>query len=88
MFLDSRLIVVNVHYSPHSISMFCFCVQVSETLVLRNGDFLVRDSLTSTGDYVLTCRWDSEVMHFKITKVLVKSSETKVFKILPMICLK
>ncbi|XP_030006383.1 SH2 domain-containing protein 3C isoform X2 [Sphaeramia orbicularis] len=52
--------------------------EVSETLVLRNGDFLVRDSLTSVGDYVLTCRWDNEVLHFKISKVLVKSSETKV----------
>nr|XP_019938155.1 PREDICTED: SH2 domain-containing protein 3C-like isoform X2 [Paralichthys olivaceus] len=52
--------------------------EVSETLVLRNGDFLVRDSLTSVGDYVLTCRWNNEVMHFKISKVLVKSNETKV----------
>uniref|UniRef100_A0A3Q1J1A1 SH2 domain containing 3Ca n=1 Tax=Anabas testudineus TaxID=64144 RepID=A0A3Q1J1A1_ANATE len=52
--------------------------EVSETLVLRNGDFLVRDSLTSVGDYVLTCRWDNEVLHFKISKVLVKSNETKV----------
>lgn len=52
--------------------------QVSETLVVRNGDFLVRDSLTSVGDYVLTCRWDNEVLHFKISKVLVKSNETKV----------
>ncbi|KAM6986140.1 SH2 domain-containing protein 3C isoform 2-T2 [Aplochiton taeniatus] len=52
--------------------------EVSETLVLRNGDFLVRDSLTSVGDYVLTCRWDHEALHFKISKVLVKSTETKV----------
>uniref|UniRef100_A0A8D0ASS6 SH2 domain containing 3C n=1 Tax=Sander lucioperca TaxID=283035 RepID=A0A8D0ASS6_SANLU len=52
--------------------------EVSETLVVRNGDFLVRDSVTSVGDYVLTCRWDNEVLHFKISKVLVKSNETKV----------
>ncbi|XP_035464035.1 SH2 domain-containing protein 3C isoform X1 [Scophthalmus maximus] len=52
--------------------------EVSETLVLRNGDFLVRDSLTSVGDYVLTCRWNNEALHFKISKVLVKSNETKV----------
>lgn len=52
--------------------------EVAETLVLRNGDFLVRDSLTSVGDYVLTCRWDNEALHFKISKVLVKSNETKV----------
>lgn len=45
---------------------------------MRNGDFLVRDSLAGVGDYVLTCRWDNEVLHFKISKVLVKSNETKV----------
>lgn len=52
--------------------------EVSETLVLRNGDFLVRDSLANAGDFVLTCRWDNEPLHFKIGKVLVKSNETKV----------
>uniref|UniRef100_A0AAY4BLG4 SH2 domain containing 3Ca n=1 Tax=Denticeps clupeoides TaxID=299321 RepID=A0AAY4BLG4_9TELE len=52
--------------------------EVSETLVLRNADFLVRDCLTSTGDYVLTSRWNNEVLHFKISKVVVKSSESKV----------
>lgn len=66
------------------LTMFCLCNhvcrccnQVSETLVLRNGDFLVRDSLICVGDFVLTCRWDNEALHFKISKVLVKSSETK-----------
>ena len=41
----------------------------------RNGDFLIRDSLTSVGDYVLTCRWRNEPLHFKINKVTVKSSD-------------
>lgn len=41
----------------------------------RNGDFLIRDSLTSVGDYVLTCRWRNEPLHFKINKATVKSSE-------------
>ncbi|XP_061603529.1 SH2 domain-containing protein 3C isoform X5 [Phyllopteryx taeniolatus] len=52
--------------------------EVSETLVQHHGDFLVRDSLINLSDYVLTCRWDNEVLHFKIGKVLVKSSDTKV----------
>ncbi|KAL4617385.1 SH2 domain-containing protein 3C-like isoform X1 [Arapaima gigas] len=52
--------------------------EVSETLVLRNGDFLVRDSLANPGDYVLTSRWDNEVLHFRISKVLVKSSDSRV----------
>ncbi|XP_032089090.1 SH2 domain-containing protein 3C [Thamnophis elegans] len=49
--------------------------EVSESLVQRNGDFLIRDSLTSLGDYVLTCRWRNEPLHFKINKVMVKSGE-------------
>lgn len=50
--------------------------QVSETLVQRNGDFLIRDSLTSLGDYVLTCRWRNQALHFKINKVVVKAGES------------
>ncbi|XP_061913140.1 SH2 domain-containing protein 3C isoform X2 [Entelurus aequoreus] len=52
--------------------------EVSETLVVRHGDFLVRDSLVNMSDYVLTCRWDHEALHLKISKVLLKSSDTKV----------
>uniref|UniRef100_A0A8D0HLE3 SH2 domain containing 3C n=1 Tax=Sphenodon punctatus TaxID=8508 RepID=A0A8D0HLE3_SPHPU len=49
--------------------------EVSESLVQRNGDFLIRDSLTSLGDYVLTCRWRNEPLHFKINKAMVKTSK-------------
>ncbi|XP_052464527.1 SH2 domain-containing protein 3C-like isoform X1 [Carassius gibelio] len=52
--------------------------EASETLVLRSGDFLVRDSLSTAGDYVLTCRWQQEVIHSRISKVLVKSGQTKI----------
>ncbi|XP_077001857.1 SH2 domain-containing protein 3C isoform X4 [Tamandua tetradactyla] len=50
--------------------------EVSESLVQRNGDFLIRDSLTSLGDYVLTCRWRNQALHFKINKVVVKAGES------------
>ncbi|XP_063288641.1 SH2 domain-containing protein 3C isoform X1 [Pelobates fuscus] len=50
--------------------------EVSESLVLKNGDFLIRDSLTSLGDYVLTSRWKNEPLHFKINKVMVKTSDS------------
>ncbi|XP_063792704.1 SH2 domain-containing protein 3C isoform X1 [Pseudophryne corroboree] len=50
--------------------------EVSETMIQRNGDFLIRDSLTSLGDYVLTCRWKNEPLHFKINKVMVKTSDS------------
>ncbi|XP_051541843.1 SH2 domain-containing protein 3C-like isoform X2 [Myxocyprinus asiaticus] len=47
--------------------------EVSESLVQQNGDFLVRDSLTSIGDYALTCCWNQKTLHFLISKVLLKS---------------
>ncbi|XP_041755874.1 SH2 domain-containing protein 3C-like [Coregonus clupeaformis] len=46
--------------------------EVSETLVLHHGDFLIRDSLSSLGDYVLTSRWNHNThntLHFLISKV-------------------
>ncbi|XP_018602019.2 SH2 domain containing 3Cb isoform X2 [Scleropages formosus] len=49
--------------------------EVSEKLVMRNGDFLIRDSLTSVGDYVLTSRWNNKVLHFVIGKVLVGTQD-------------
>lgn len=42
----------------------------------RNGDFLVRDSLTSIGDYVLTCCWNQNALHFLISKVQLRSYDT------------
>ncbi|XP_047674194.1 SH2 domain containing 3Cb isoform X2 [Tachysurus fulvidraco] len=50
-------------------------VMVSESLVLQDGDFLIRDSLTSLGDYVLTCRWNQKPLHFLISKILLRSSD-------------
>ncbi|XP_073695636.1 SH2 domain containing 3Cb isoform X1 [Garra rufa] len=50
--------------------------EVSESLVQRDGDFLVRDSLTSVGDYVLTCCWNQKALHFLIHKVLLRSYDT------------
>ncbi|XP_069742558.1 SH2 domain-containing protein 3C-like isoform X3 [Narcine bancroftii] len=49
--------------------------EVSENLMQKNGDFLIRDSLTCVGDYVLTCQWRNEPLHFKINKVMIKPSE-------------
>lgn len=49
--------------------------EVSENLMQKNGDFLIRDSLTCVGDYVLTCQWRNEPLHFKINKVMIKQNE-------------
>ncbi|CAL8307331.1 unnamed protein product [Lota lota] len=49
--------------------------QVAENLVQRDGDFLVRDSLSSPGCYVLTCQWRNAAQHFKIDKTVVMLNE-------------
>lgn len=42
--------------------------QVAENLVQRDGDFLIRDSRSIPGSYVLTCQWRNAAQHFKINK--------------------
>ncbi|XP_054608019.2 breast cancer anti-estrogen resistance protein 3 isoform X1 [Nothobranchius furzeri] len=49
--------------------------QVAENLVQRDGDFLIRDSVSSPGSYVLTCQWRNTAQHFKINKKVVMLNE-------------
>ncbi|XP_057697240.1 breast cancer anti-estrogen resistance protein 3 isoform X4 [Corythoichthys intestinalis] len=49
--------------------------QVAENFVQRDGDFLIRDSLSSPGSYVLTCQWRNTAQHFKINKKVVMLNE-------------
>ncbi|NXU48847.1 BCAR3 protein, partial [Turnix velox] len=49
--------------------------QVAEGLVQRDGDFLIRDSLSSPRNFVLTCQWKNTSQHFKINKTVLKLSE-------------
>uniref|UniRef100_UPI00398E7E59 breast cancer anti-estrogen resistance protein 3 isoform X2 n=1 Tax=Pristiophorus japonicus TaxID=55135 RepID=UPI00398E7E59 len=49
--------------------------QVAETLIQRDGDFLIRDSLSSPGNHVLTCQWKDAPHHFKINKVIIRLNE-------------
>ncbi|KAJ8408466.1 hypothetical protein AAFF_G00258800 [Aldrovandia affinis] len=49
--------------------------QVAESLIQRDGDFLIRDSLSSLGNYVLTCQWKNAPQHFKINKKVVAMNE-------------
>lgn len=49
--------------------------QMSENLLQRDGDFLIRDSLSSPGDFVLTCQWKNTPQHFKINKVVIRLNE-------------
>ncbi|XP_023199123.1 SH2 domain-containing protein 3C isoform X1 [Xiphophorus maculatus] len=50
--------------------------EVSESLVVNKGDFLLRDSQSSQGGFVLTCRWEQEALHFPIRKMEVQSGES------------
>ncbi|KAK1892241.1 SH2 domain containing protein 3C [Dissostichus eleginoides] len=51
-------------------------LEVSESLVVNHGDFLLRDSQSCQGDFLLTCHWEQKTLHFVIRKTLVQSSET------------
>ncbi|XP_035514194.1 SH2 domain containing 3Cb [Morone saxatilis] len=50
--------------------------EVSESLVVNHGDFLIRDSQSSQGDVVLTSHWEQKTLHFLIRKTVVQSGET------------
>ncbi|XP_064004105.1 breast cancer anti-estrogen resistance protein 3 isoform X2 [Pogoniulus pusillus] len=49
--------------------------QVAEGLVQRDGDFLIRDSLSSPGNFVLTCQWKNTSQHFKIHRTVLRLNE-------------
>ncbi|XP_061625047.1 SH2 domain-containing protein 3C-like isoform X2 [Phyllopteryx taeniolatus] len=62
--------------------------QVSESLVVNKGDFLIRDSESSPGDFVLTARWDQKTTHFPVQATVVRyevhySLDQEVFDSLP-----
>ncbi|XP_078132251.1 breast cancer anti-estrogen resistance protein 3 homolog isoform X3 [Sander vitreus] len=46
--------------------------EAAESLFERDGDFLVRDSSSASGDYVLSCFWKDAPMHFKIIQVILR----------------
>uniref|UniRef100_A0A674J8F4 SH2 domain containing 3A n=1 Tax=Terrapene triunguis TaxID=2587831 RepID=A0A674J8F4_9SAUR len=50
----------------------CLPREEAESLLGEDGDFLIRDSGSSQGDYVLSCRWRGEPLHFKIIRVVLR----------------
>lgn len=46
--------------------------EAAESLFEKEGDFLVRDSSSAPGDYVLSCFWKNSSQHFKIIKVVLR----------------
>lgn len=50
--------------------------QEAEVLIERDGDFLIRESRSSPGDFVLSCSWKHEPIHFKIIRVVLRRKES------------
>uniref|UniRef100_A0A8D2LF34 SH2 domain containing 3A n=1 Tax=Varanus komodoensis TaxID=61221 RepID=A0A8D2LF34_VARKO len=50
----------------------CLPRQEAESLLQDEGEFLIRDSRSSPGDYVLTCCWRGQALHFKIIRVVLR----------------
>ncbi|XP_070176188.1 breast cancer anti-estrogen resistance protein 3 homolog isoform X2 [Littorina saxatilis] len=44
--------------------------QRAESVVTRSGDFLVRDSISKPGDFVLTCCWRGVPLHFMVNALV------------------
>ncbi|XP_015248819.1 PREDICTED: SH2 domain-containing protein 3C-like isoform X2 [Cyprinodon variegatus] len=49
--------------------------EVSESLLVNGGDFLLRDSKSIKGGFVLTCRWEQETIHLPIRKTVIQAAE-------------
>ena len=50
--------------------------QKAEKLVVKNSDFLVRDSVSQPGDYVLTCCWRNGPLHFVLNRQVMQHPDT------------
>lgn len=74
--LEEELKLSGTNLKSHAWYHGCIPWQVSESLVVNHGDFLVRDSQSSPGDFVLTSHWEQKTLHFLIRKVEVQSAET------------
>lgn len=57
-------------------TFFLTLTQVAESLVVNHGEFLIRDSRSNHGDFVLTCHWQQKTLHFLIRRTVLQSSET------------
>uniref|UniRef100_A0A3Q0RIX7 SH2 domain containing 3Cb n=1 Tax=Amphilophus citrinellus TaxID=61819 RepID=A0A3Q0RIX7_AMPCI len=74
--LEEELKLSGTNLKSHAWYHGCIPWQVSESLVVNHGDFLVRDSQSSPGDFVLTSHWEQKTLHFLVRKVEVQSAET------------
>ena len=47
----------------------------AEELLSSDGDFLVRESTSQPGEFALSCRWNSNNIHFMINKVRARADD-------------
>uniref|UniRef100_A0A670ZXN9 Breast cancer anti-estrogen resistance protein 3-like n=1 Tax=Pseudonaja textilis TaxID=8673 RepID=A0A670ZXN9_PSETE len=50
----------------------CHLQMEAESMLQNDGEFLIRDSRSSLGDYVLSCHWGGQALHFKIIRVVLR----------------
>uniref|UniRef100_A0A670ZXY3 Breast cancer anti-estrogen resistance protein 3-like n=1 Tax=Pseudonaja textilis TaxID=8673 RepID=A0A670ZXY3_PSETE len=61
------------HLNISSIDKITIChLQMAESMLQNDGEFLIRDSRSSLGDYVLSCHWGGQALHFKIIRVVLR----------------
>ncbi|KAM8865075.1 SH2 domain containing 3Cb isoform 1-T1 [Synchiropus picturatus] len=74
--LEEEMKLSSSNLRSHAWYHGCIPWEVSESLVLAPGDFLLRDSESSHGDFVLTCHWNQKTNHFLVRRTVVQSGET------------
>ncbi|EMP26098.1 SH2 domain-containing protein 3A [Chelonia mydas] len=70
--LEEELKLSTEELRSHAWYHGCLPREEAESLLGEDGDFLIRDSGSSQGDYVLSCRWLGETLHFKIIRVVLR----------------
>ncbi|CAM4661244.1 unnamed protein product [Lepidochelys olivacea] len=70
--LEEELKLSTEELRSHAWYHGCLPREEAESLLGEDGDFLIRDSGSSQGDYVLSCRWRGETLHFKIIRVVLR----------------
>lgn len=60
------------HQQAKLMPLFFHPLQEAESLLREDGEFLIRDSRSSPGDYVLSCFWSGQTLHFKIIRVVLR----------------
>ncbi|XP_061495455.1 SH2 domain-containing protein 3A isoform X2 [Rhineura floridana] len=70
--LEEELKLGSEQLRSHAWYHGCLPRREAESLLQDDGEFLIRDSRSSPGDYVLSCCWEGQAMHFKIIRVVLR----------------